>query len=210
MKQIGTDKSTQGLRRLIEDITLKCINNNYTINFIPDSVNPKNPLGGYVDSETRVVNIITGYNGWVTTLPHEASHLDQALERSDLWTNKLLRNYSIFEPKRHPNKKVSESIYFATCKLEVDCDIRAVEKIKEYELSHFIDTDDYIQTANTYHASFMYFYEYKCFYHHKFNPSLVDEIRNLFPTNLILDANEAWTARPLLGDYIKKHHKSYM
>lgn len=209
MKKIDCNDSTVGLRKLIEDITVQCINHNYKISFTPDSVDPNDPLGGFVDSELRNVNIVTGYNGWVTTLPHEASHLDQIFEKSPLWMNKLLRSYSIFAPKKHPNKKTSEAVYYATAKLEIDCDTRAVKKIVDYDLKLLIDLNDYIQTANVYHASHMYFHKYKCFYHPKFNPSLVDSIRELFPNDRVLQFHESWVSRPLLEEYIKKHHTPY-
>lgn len=88
---------------------------------------------------------------WLSTLVHESCHMDQWSEKIKLWKEHDKLNDNIvdewLEGKNHSIKKVEAAIKI-TRDLELDCEQRAVNKIKRFNLP--INTAEYIQKANVY------------------------------------------------------------
>ena len=88
---------------------------------------------------------------WLSVLVHESCHMDQWEEKIKLWKDHDKLNDNVvdewLEGKNHSVKKVELAIK-VTRDLELDCEQRAVNKIKKFNLP--INVKEYIQKANVY------------------------------------------------------------
>ena len=87
----------------------------------------------------------------------------------------------------------------------IDCENRAIQKIKKYKLK--IDPTTYIKRANCYVASYYHFYKGRCFYDPKNSPYRHDELIDLFPGDKVMTFEEAWKPHKELGAFIKQNNK---
>jgi hypothetical protein len=193
-------------RDLIVDTIDKCLNNNIAFKLI----NQKTHMGcgGWVSD--RDFTVCTKSDRFLEIFVHEASHLDQLLDKKSIWYHPHLKDgddeFDIWNSllrKRHPIK--CKRAWKKTCELEIDCDKRAIKKIKKYNLS--ITLDKYIQEANCYHASYYYFYKYACFYSPNHIPYEEEWLNDMFPSDKILDIHDVWVENKKLGEYIKRYGK---
>ena len=149
------------IKKFLAELVQHCIKNDVAFNLR----NEKNifveglPCSGYFEGGEEkgelVVAVDKPQKQWLPILVHESCHLDQWLEDKekfisydglevvDQWLN----------GKRATKKKLTSAIE-ASKKLELDCEIRSVAKIKKYKLP--IDITTYIQMANSY----IYFYNW--------------------------------------------------
>lgn len=92
---------------------------------------------------------------WLPIFVHETSHMDQWIEKSQLWLNakdyQLLNDW--LQLKDYPKEDV-EILVKKIITLEADCERRTIEKIKQHNLP--IDVGYYAQRANAY----LYFYQW--------------------------------------------------
>ncbi len=86
-------------------------------------------------------------NDYLEILVHESCHLDQYFEDAELWDacEKSDDVDNWIEGKEYAN---IESLIKAVKNLEIDCEVRAVAKIKKYNLP--INISEYTQKANAY------------------------------------------------------------
>ena len=92
---------------------------------------------------------------WLPTFVHESCHKDQCVERAACWVDNYfgdLDSMGLIElwlekyVELSPQQKMR---YFsASILVELDCEVRSVDKIKQWNLP--IDTDEYIQKSNAY------------------------------------------------------------
>lgn len=115
---------------------------------------------GYFDSAASpaVLASTVGYGDeshWLSILVHETCHMDQYLEDPILWKeyDRCIDIDDWLSGKRESKFDVEHAID-KTQKLELDCERRAVRKLKKFNLP--IDTDEYIQKANSY----VFFHQY--------------------------------------------------
>lgn len=110
--------------------------------------------GSFGGVRKMVLTCATARPDWLYILVHEACHLDQYLYDQDIWINKgdsydymgdWLLNQRIKDIDKHINNVQD---------LEMDCEMRAVRKIRKYKLP--IKVSEYIQRANAY----IYFFAY--------------------------------------------------
>lgn len=106
-------------------------------------------VGGYFSAgKEPLLACATGKKGWVEILIHESCHMDQWKENTRVWRS---TKSDIFDDwmngKNFPRKRVVECIRHSQA-LELDCEKRAVKKIKKLGLN--IDTKWYIKRANAY------------------------------------------------------------
>jgi hypothetical protein len=92
-------------------------------------------------------------------------------------------------------------------KLEIDCEKRAVEKIKKHKLS--LDIDNYIRRANVYMFSWRYFLDLRCWYHPYYKPYENDELVAIMPTKF-LSFNKYWGGHEDIYRFLVKHHKKLL
>ena len=191
-----------GNNNFIADVVSTCVANSIAFKMFPKKSH-QGCGGWFLDTELIVC---TNTPDWLQSLVHEASHLDQFLEKDSVWHHPHLaiNHWDIVEHVLHPKKW--KWAWKITCVLEIDCDSRAVDKINKYRLTD-INISEYIREANCYHASYYYFNKYKCFSHKDHNPFDIPEIIELFPDDRILSIDEAWKENKLLGEFIKKYNK---
>lgn len=99
-------------------------------------------------------------DSWLSLLAHESSHMDQHIEEADVWTNTsigyldtegLIDSWLDHHIELTPKQLTDYIDKIIAC--ELDCEKRAVSKIKKYKLP--IDVKEYIKTSNT----ILYIYE---------------------------------------------------
>lgn len=119
---------------------------------------------GYFDSENKILAVATGCNktDWLGILAHEASHMDQWIESEYLW-KKLMHSYDLFflwlDYKMIVKAEYLQEAVADIIRLEKDCEIRAIEKIKKYNLPICLET--YSRKANAYLFAYLFFLERK-------------------------------------------------
>lgn len=96
-------------------------------------------------------------NNWLSVLIHESCHMDQWSEKSDVWRKYIIEDTDLYY-KWINNKRVNRNKIYKIldiCReLELDCEQRAVIKIKKYKLP--INVEEYIRKANC----CLFFYSY--------------------------------------------------
>ena len=124
-----------------------------------DSVDATDTIqcSGYFQETFRrkqgILTVATGLpiKRWLAILVHESCHMDQWEEKINLWKlcDKLNPNVidEWLEGKNFSNKKIDDAIN-STRDLELDCEKRAVDKIKKFNLP--LNINEYIQKANCY------------------------------------------------------------
>jgi len=186
----------------IFDIIQQCMLNKIEFNLVHD-MQGDIEFNGYFcsDSElTLVVNI--GSNDWLGTLVHESCHMDQYLENDDTYCNEYSK-FDIFDSNlwRYCSKNTVREAIKMACRMEIDCDKRAVKKIKHYNLD--IKIDEYIRDANIYHWCYYYVNKYGIF------PvggdySGVSDISD----NRIMDFDEIWREHREIEKLIVRNSKN--
>jgi hypothetical protein len=118
--------------------------------------------GGYFDSEHKILAVATDYpkSKWLSILIHESSHLDQWIEDKFHW-EKWTHGHTLFfqwllEKKIVKREVLLESVQDVIA-LELDCEKRAIAKIKKYNLP--INLEEYCRKANAYLFSHLYLLE---------------------------------------------------
>lgn len=110
------------------------------------------PCQGFFFEHGRTIEIATrrSLETWIGVFAHESCHFDQALERTRIWRNgDRVADFDEWVMMRHhlpPSKLWRYTKYVQH--LELDCEIRTVKKIEQYDLP--IDRTSYIQQANAY------------------------------------------------------------
>lgn len=135
----------------------------------------KTNCNGYFEEDKKELAVATGngLNYWLPILVHETSHFDQWREKSTVWAN-----YS---------KAVGKEIILKTRDLELDCEIRSVEKIKKYDLP--INKSEYIKKANAYILFYTFIGNTKRWYVIGKEPYNNKKIVNLMPDHFNIDYN---------------------
>lgn len=138
---------------------------------------------GYFDCDRLAVAQGLPKEMWLGVLVHESCHMDQWIEDCKYWRDAPDEVYDI-EELIITGKKVHLSTARAAIDriimLEADCERRAIEKIKAFNLP--LDVVRYTQSANCY----LYFYSallhYRCWY--KVPPYKVAGLRASMPTRM--------------------------
>lgn len=121
--------------------------------------------GGYPKGELGIATG-DGIKEWIKILIHESCHMDQFIENDINWVhnfiydetnNKIKESVDLLDEwikGREMSSKLVTQLVDACLSVELDCERRAAEKIKKYNLD--IDVEQYIQQANSY----IYFYRF--------------------------------------------------
>lgn len=166
MTPIYTFKDLTNINKFINAVKKQAKAYNITLNItndkfvkLSDSIN----CGGYFSERVHktpgIIEVATNkpIDNWLSILVHECSHMDQWIEQCDIWVKHdkvnpiILDNW--LEGKDYSEETI-EKVASTTRDMELDCEKRAVAKIKQYKLP--INIGDYIQKANCY----IFFYNY--------------------------------------------------
>ena len=101
------------------------------------------------------VNSNDKISDWLPIFVHESCHKDQYLEDTDIWNKKIGNEYDALEIfdmwlEHHVELEQQQlkSVLDIIVQVELDCELRSVEKIQKYNLD--ININEYIQKANSY------------------------------------------------------------
>ena len=142
--------------KFINDIDKSCKANGYKLdlqNVRYIDIGDGSPSAGFFSEDLKVVAVSLKAKDFIGILAHEYSHLTQYIEDESLYNFYSVSYSKIFEwldGKRIKNIQFHLDNCLA---LELDCEKRAVELMKTYELD--VDLKDYIKRANAY----MYFWK---------------------------------------------------
>lgn len=114
-------------------------------------------IGGYFDYGNMELAVARKHKDWLSLLVHESCHVDQWSEQSKLWTQNIDEDGKVDKWILGAKVKYIKKSLEDTLQLELDCEKRAVKKIKKYKLPINIKT--YIQRANAYVQFYNYLYE---------------------------------------------------
>lgn len=117
------------------------------------------PVNGYFDDSPPTLSVAIGqpFDNWFSIFVHESCHMDQFFENTDVWKNSFVPG-TVFDTTdiiqlwvdgliELNNTQLKDYIRRAR-EVELDCEKRTVEKIKEFNLP--IDVDGYVRHANSY------------------------------------------------------------
>ena len=209
------DEQKSKIEYFISELEKKCAENNIEL-FLPNTpgvqyAGMETQTNGYFDSEGRVLACATGkeLNKWLLILLHEASHMDQFLEKDPVF-NVLLgleETFKWIEGLEDVDfDKIDEEVK-AGIAVEVDCEKRTVEKIKKYGLDFVASTDVYTQRSNAYALFYLWMRQKRSWYKIGFEPYNVESVYTKMPntfdidyTKLTDDAIEAFDHLHLLSN----------
>ena len=148
----------RNLNKLVADVAQKCIAHGITLSLQHVThVDTENlPCSGYFDEQSLVVATKKKkVQDWADVLVHESCHLDQYTEKAKVYTNDkfgicIVENW--INGKKMSLKK-RDLGFKNTILLELDCEKRSIRKFKKYKLT--INTQEYIQKANSYLFAYM-------------------------------------------------------
>lgn len=147
----------KNVETFINEQRQKCEQHNIVFNLVPNervAINDIECNGYFYAHESGMRGIFTVATGkpfleWFPTFIHESSHVDQFIEKSpywfadqdsnilDDWINGI--DFDMQDIKR---------VVHRTILLEADCEARAVEKIKQFNLP--VNIEEYSRQANSY------------------------------------------------------------
>jgi hypothetical protein len=137
--------------------------------------NFKEQCSGYFDGDDKVLVVACGkpVHVWMEILAHEFSHMEQwkSDDRWGKWDGAALKLWSWMDNSAIMNKKQLSNVLDDMIELELDCEMRAVEIIKKWNLP--LNIPKYIQKAN------IYLYSYALMSHLKHFPTDIYKDENL-------------------------------
>jgi len=213
-----TEEQQSKINKFISDLEQKCSEHNINL-LIPNTPGVQYPSGntltnGYFDSDNRVLACATGkeLNQWLPILIHEASHMDQYLENDPVFTD-LLGLDETFKWNEGSEdvdfNKINNEIASGIA-VEVDCEKRTVEKIKQYGLEFVVGIEEYIQKSNAYVLFYLWMKKNRSWYKIGFEPYNVKSVYSKMPktfeidyTTMTQDVSEAFDDLMVMSDGVK-------
>jgi hypothetical protein len=213
-----TEEQQSKINKFISDLEQKCSEHNINL-LTPNTPGVQYPYGntltnGYFDSDNRVLACATGkeLNQWLPILIHEASHMDQYLENDPVFTD-LLGLDETFKWNEGSEdvdfNKINNEIASGIA-VEVDCEKRTVEKIKQYGLEFVVSVDEYIQKSNAYVLFYLWMKKNRTWYKIGFEPYNVKSVYSKMPktfeidyTTMTQDVSEAFDDLMVMSDGVK-------
>lgn len=157
----------QSVKKFIIDVAETCIRNNISFNLLAEEViecGAGIEVSGYFDEKTLTVCTDKKEQEWLSILVHESSHMDQYLQQCEHWKNDYcvdVLDSWLAKEQDIKDDEIEECVQNCIM-LELDCERRALRKIKKYKLP--IDTELYIQKANSYLFSYWATFRYRKWY----------------------------------------------
>jgi hypothetical protein len=150
--------------------------------------------GYFIDKEKRELGVATGkpMTLWLPILVHESSHMDQGIEGTQVWKERLVPGTAVEAVDmifrwiagdiQIPPVEISDYIR-RTRNLELDCERRTVQKINKFDLP--IEIEQYIQGANSYLFFYTAMKVTRMWYRPGQEPYNLPEIWSLAPKELL-------------------------
>jgi hypothetical protein len=213
-----TEEQQSKINKFISDLEQKCSEHNINL-LIPNTAGVQYPSGntltnGYFDSDNRVLACATGkeLNQWLPILIHEASHMDQFLENDPVFIESLGLDETFKWNEGSEDvdfNKIDREIESGIA-VEVDCEKRTVEKIKQYGLEFVVGIEEYIQKSNAYVLFYLWMKKNRSWYKIGFEPYNVKSVYLKMPktfdvdySTLTEDISEAFDDLLVMSDGVK-------
>ncbi len=213
-----TEEQQSKINKFISDLEQKCSEHNINL-LIPNTPGVQYPSGntltnGYFDSDNRVLACATGkeLNQWLPILIHEASHMDQFLENDPVFNESLGLDETFKWNEGSENvdfNKINNEIASGIA-VEVDCEKRTVEKIKQYGLEFVVGIEEYIQKSNAYVLFYLWMKKNRSWYKIGFEPYNVKSVYSKMPktfeidyTTMTQEVSEAFDDLQVMSDGVK-------
>ena len=140
------------VKRFLGDLVGLCHDNGISLKLVAA---PKVSIGkikcnGMFDEKQIAVATKNDLEFWLGILVHESCHMDQYLEKTKLWAELDPHLIAVDSWINDPDYRIrnKDEAFRKVVELELDCERRAVRKIKEYSLP--ISVKEYIKGANSY------------------------------------------------------------
>jgi hypothetical protein len=213
-----TEEQQSKINKFISNLEEKCSEHNITLH-IPNTPGVLYPgeniqTNGYFDSDNRVLACATGkeLNQWLLILIHESSHMDQFLENDPVFNDSLGLDETFKWAEGSEDvdfNKIDKEIESGIA-VEVDCEKRTVEKIKQYGLEFVVSVDEYIQKSNAYVLFYRWMRKNRSWYKIGFEPYNVKSVYSKMPktfeidyTTMTQDISEAFDDLSVMSDGVK-------
>jgi len=164
-------------------------------------------VNGYFDANgaRREFGVATGQSEekWVPILIHESCHMDQWIDslndKNSIWSKSIVDSYNseeliaLWMNGRIELNDVQLAKYISSTRnVELDCEIRTVEKIKQYGID--IDTITYTQKANAYVWFYTMIQRSRKWYDIEKEPYNLEHIWSMMPTHFM--TNDEYSTMP--------------
>ncbi len=153
--------------------------------------------GGFFSHEPHPMLVVATKRklaSWVGILIHESCHMDQWLAGSPYWDtsddNGECLTAMLFEWIDHERELDDETLAKAiqvTRDVELDCERRALEKIKKYDLTRIVGVREYIKRANAYILFYNHIAKHRTWYNPKKQPYEMQNVWSKFPSKWLDD-----------------------
>ena len=186
------------INKFISDLKQECSENNVTL-LIPKTAGVKYSdssvlTNGYFDSDTRVLACATGkpISQWLLTLIHESSHMDQFTEGDPTFTNLLGldETFKWIDGSEDVDFKLIDEEIKSSIAVEVNCEKRTVEKIKQYGLDFIASSEIYTQKSNAYALFYLWMRKKRSWYKIGFEPYNIESVYSKMPKTFDIDYTE--------------------
>lgn len=178
--------SMSGVDLFLEDLRRQCKQYKVKLNFRRGKtvvVEGNIRSSGFFDSGGKELAIGKNRTDWLQLLVHESCHIDQWIEDVKVWRDEDRLGNDIFDKwllgKDFNKTKVKRAVN-NIIRLEFDCEMRAIQKINEYDLP--INIASYIQRSNAY-----LYYHHRALKNRTWKPAVYEsfQIVNAMPTKML-------------------------
>ena len=213
-----TEDQKSKVNKFISDLEKKCSENNVEL-FLSNTSSVQYPgigtqTNGYFDSTKPLLACATGkeLDKWLLILIHESSHMDQFLEKAEVFDESigLDETFKWIDGDETPDFDKIDKEISSGIAVEVDCEKRTVEKIKEYGLEFVVGIDEYIQKSNAYALFYLWMRKNRSWYKIGFEPYNVKSVYSKMPktfdvdySTLSKDISESFDELLLMSDGVK-------
>lgn len=195
-------------KTLLADTVYNCLQNKIKILLKPQRT--YRGSSGWVDGDTFMCCLDP--NGEYDTnwgiFVHESCHIDQLIDPNSIWhkpDTAAEQDWMDLHTKGKTRKsKKIENYFKGLLALELDCEKRAVEKIKKYKLN--INLQDYVKRGNVYLFSYYTFYHQKCWYDKNFRIYDQHDLVENMPETYFADSKSYWKKHSEVWNCLKKHN----
>lgn len=166
----------------------------------------KNSVSGYFSEEDKEIVISLKESDWLEVLVHEYNHFIQFISNESSYisltqgdSNYLSEMWEWIDKESEFEEKRLDVMFQTVREMELDCERRTVEMIKQYNLP--INLEEYIFTANVYLYFYSFVRKFRCWF--KENIS-IKEMTEFSEMNFSLDDDFSKLPK-LYEDVFKKY-----
>lgn len=193
---MSEQKDRESLKEFLNFVKNKCEENKVEFNLSKEEhlIMGGFQCSGYFDEKKPELAVATGkpFKDWIEILVHEYCHLNQFLEKSHEWTERMIggiESSAILDLWLNKQIELNPGQLFdcvmRIITVEKDCEIRSVEVILDKKLP--INTDLYIRKANAYVLGYHVIKNNRRWYNNNKSPYSIEKVTDLMPNHFKID-----------------------